>query len=101
MEASDHTRIENRLRPLENRVLVNVDEGTTETDSGLYLPEGAGDAEGDGATGTVLSVGQEASDVGLGETVLFNENIGRPVPTEGGRELTLVRESNIMAVVQG
>lgn len=94
-------------RPLQNRVLVAVDEEDRVTDEGLYIPDNAS-RNGSGATGTVLAVGdgrkksdgtRHPMEIEVGDRILFGENFGRELPTEGDEEYLLIRQTNVFAVL--
>lgn len=92
--------VETFFHPLEDRILVALDEEPDETESGIYLPEGVSDGQGRGKTGTAKAFGPDCSpdSVTDGDRVLFQENIGREVPI-GSDEYILVREANVLAVL--
>ncbi|CAA6805460.1 MAG: Heat shock protein 60 family co-chaperone GroES [uncultured Sulfurovum sp.] len=66
--------------PLGNRVLIEREEQTNQTASGLYIPDSAKEKP---LEGKVIAVGKEAVEAGVneGDTVVF--------PKYGGTELTL------------
>ena len=66
--------------PLGNRVLIEREEQTNQTASGLYIPDSAKEKP---LEGKVIAVGKEAMEAGVneGDTVVF--------PKYGGTELTL------------
>jgi co-chaperonin GroES (HSP10) len=92
--------LETFFYPLEDRILISLNGDPEETESGIYLPEGVSDGRGRGKTGVAKTFGPEcSSDVAdEGDTVLFQENIGRDLPLGDG-EHVLVREANILAVL--
>lgn len=99
--------IESSLRPLQDRVLVALDDEDVETDSGIYLPEGVSEGGGNGATGTIVATGNGYADgksappmeVEVGDRVLFGENFGRDLPDDTGNEYRLIRQSNLLATL--
>ncbi len=66
--------------PLGNRVLIQREEQTNQTASGLYIPDSAKEKP---LNGKVIAVGKEAIEAGIneGDTVVF--------PKYGGTELTI------------
>ena len=66
--------------PLGNRVLIQREEQTNQTASGLYIPDSAKEKP---LNGKVVAVGKEAIEAGIneGDTVVF--------PKYGGTELTI------------
>ncbi|MGB7480665.1 MAG: co-chaperone GroES [Burkholderiaceae bacterium] len=93
------------LRPLHDRVIVKRLDQETKTASGIVLPETAAEKPDQGE---VLAVGngkvQEDGkvrplDVKVGDRVLFGKYSGQAVKVEG-EELLVMREEDIMAIVQ-
>lgn len=85
-----------KLQLLKDHVLVSIDENT-ETESGILLPEIARDQH-DYRTGTVVHVGTEVKDLHEGEDVMLD--FGGQWIRLHGRLLALVREGNVMAVLE-
>lgn len=92
------------LVPLHDRVIVERVEKETTTASGIVLP---GDAAEKPDYGTVLAIGKgkvkedgsvRPLDVKVGDKVLFGKYSGQTVKLDG-RELLVMREEDIMAVV--
>jgi chaperonin GroES len=94
------------IRPLHDRVVVRRIEAETRSTGGIVIPDSASEkpdqgevvAVGPGAAlddGTVRPVG-----VSVGERVLFARYAGTEV-TIGGETLLVVKESEILAVVDG
>jgi len=93
------------IRPLEDRVLVTVDDAEQTTASGLVIPDTAKEKP---QQGTVVAVGQGkfsettgeriAVDVSAGDTVLFSKYGGTEVKYEGG-EYLLLSSRDILAVI--
>ncbi len=91
-----------RIEPLDDRVLVQVDEDGTEqkTASGLYLPDTAKEKP---RTGIVLAVGTDEDlreKVKEGDRVLYGKYTGDEVDLDGKKVLVLSR-SEILALVRG
>jgi chaperonin GroES len=93
------------LRPLHDRVIVKRLDQETKTASGIVIPEAAAEKPDQGE---VLAVGpgkrddkgvQNALDVKVGDRVLFGKYAGQTVKVEGD-ELLVMREEDIMAIVQ-
>ncbi len=93
------------LRPLHDRVIVKRLDQETKTASGIVLPETAAEKPDQGE---VLAVGNgkisedgkvRALDVKVGDRVLFGKYAGQTVKVEG-EELLVMREEDIMAIVQ-
>ena len=93
------------LRPLHDRVIVKRLDQETKTASGIVIPEAAAEKPDQGE---VLAIGpgkrddkgvQNALDVKVGDRVLFGKYAGQTVKVDG-QELLVMREEDIMAVVQ-
>ena len=93
------------LRPLHDRVIVKRLENETKTASGIYIPDNAAEKPDQGE---VLAVGpgkrndkgeQIALNVKVGDRVLFGKYSGQTVKVNGD-ELLVMREEDIMAVVE-
>ena len=94
-----------KIRPLHDRVIVKRLEEERKTASGIVLPENAAEkpdqgevlAVGDGKIGDDGKVRPLA--VKVGDKVLFGKYSGQTVKVDG-EELLVMREEDIMAVVQ-
>jgi chaperonin GroES len=93
------------LRPLHDRVIVKRLDQETKTASGIVIPDAAAEKPDQGE---VLAIGPGkrndkgeliALDVKVGDRVLFGKYAGQSVKVEG-QELLVMREEDIMAVVQ-
>ena len=94
------------LRPLHDRVLVKRLESEAKTAGGIILPDTAQEKPSEGE---VLAVGNgskaddgtvTALDVKVGDRVLFGKYSGQAVKVQGD-ELLVMREEDIMGVVEG
>ena len=94
-----------KLRPLHDRVIIKRLDNERKTASGIVLPENAAEKPDQGE---VLAVGEgKIGDDGkarplavkVGDTVLFGKYSGQTVKVDG-EELLVMREEDIMAVVQ-
>lgn len=92
------------LRPLHDRVIVKRLDNETKTASGIVIPDNAAEKPDQGE---VLAVGPGkkddkgsniALDVKVGDRVLFGKYAGQSVKVDG-QELLVMREEDIMAVV--
>lgn len=92
------------LRPLHDRVIVKRLDQETKTASGIVIPDAAAEKADQGE---VLATGPGkrddkgsliALDVKVGDRVLFGKYAGQTVKV-GGQELLVMREEDIMAVV--
>ena len=94
-----------KLRPLADRVIVKRLENETKTASGIVIPDAAAEKPDQGE---VLAVGPGKTDdsgkliamnVKVGDVVLFGKYSGQTVKVDGD-ELLVMREEDIMAVVE-
>ncbi len=94
------------LRPLHDRVIVKRLDQETKTASGIVIPDNAAEKPDQGE---VLAVGPgkrndkgDVSPLGVkvGDRVLFGKYAGQTVKVDGD-ELMVMREEDIMAVVDG
>jgi len=95
-----------KLRPLHDRVIVKRLEEERKTASGIVIPDTAAEKPDQGE---VLAVGpgkrddsgkQNPPDVKVGDRVLFGKYAGQTVKVDG-EELLVMREEDIMAVIEG
>ena len=94
-----------KLRPLHDRVVIRRLEEERKTAGGIVIPDTAtekpirGKVEAVG-NGKILENGQvRALDVKVGDTVLFGKYSGTEVKVDG-QELLVMREEDIMAVIE-
>ena len=94
-----------KLRPLHDRVVVKRLEQETKTASGIVIPDNAAEKPDQGE---VVAVGPGkrddqgklvAMDVKVGDRVLFGKYAGQSVKVDG-EELMVMREDDLMAVVE-
>jgi len=94
------------LKPLYDKVVVERSQAEEKTAGGIVLPDTAKDKPKQGTviavgTGTVLDSGKlVALDVKVGDKVLFGAYSGMEVKVEG-KEYLILKESEILAVVEG
>ncbi|KVD80984.1 molecular chaperone GroES [Burkholderia sp. ABCPW 14] len=93
------------LRPLHDRVVVKRLDQETKTASGIVIPDSAAEKPDQGEIVAVGPGRRDADgkrvepDVKVGERVLFGKYAGQPVKVDGN-ELLVLREEEIVAVVQ-
>ena len=93
------------LRPLHGRVIVERLEQETKTASGIVLPDAAAEKPDQGkvvavGNGKILDDGKvRPLDVKVGDKVLFGKYSGQAVKVDG-KEVLVMREDDIMAIVQ-
>ena len=94
-----------KLRPLHDRVIIKRVEEERTTPGGIVIPDSATEKP---IRGEVLAVGngkildsgeQKALDVKVGDKVLFGKYSGTEVKVDG-EELLVMREDDIMAVIE-
>jgi chaperonin GroES len=95
-----------KIRPLHDRVIVKRLEAEEKTSSGIVLP---GNAAEKPDMGLVLSVGEgkvlengtlRALSLKVGDKVIFGKYSGQAVKVDG-EELLVMREEDVMGVVEG
>ncbi len=95
------------LQPLADRLVVEPLEKDVETFAGgeLVLPDTAKEKP---QQGTVLAVGPGARDekgnrvpmdISVGDTVIFAKYAGTSFKTDGGKDVLLMKESDILAIL--
>ena len=93
------------LRPLNDRVIVKRLDQETKTASGLIIPDAAAEKPDQGVVQAVGNGKRDDSgkinalDVKVGDKVLFGKYAGQTVKVDG-EELLVMREEDIMAIVE-
>ena len=91
------------IKPLADRVLIEPAEAETKTQSGLFIPDNAKEKP---MQGKVIAVGAGkknekgetiATEVKVGDTVLYGKYSGTEVTAEG-KSYLIVKESDIFAI---
>ena len=96
-----------KVRPLQDRVLIKrLEDDTEKTKGGLYIPDSAKEKP---QQGKVMAVGKgrvndegkiTPLDVKTGDKVLFGKYSGSEIKVDGD-ELLIMREEDILGVVEG
>ena len=95
-----------KIRPLHDRVIVKRLDEERKTASGIVIPDAAAEKPDQGQ---ILAVGpgkrdengkHVALDVKVGDRILFGKYAGQTVKVDG-EELLVMREEDIMGVVEG
>ena len=96
-----------KVRPLQDRVLIKrLEDETEKTKGGLYIPDSAKEKP---QQGKVMAVGKgkvsddgkvTPLDVKTGDKVLFGKYSGSEIKVDG-EELLIMREEDILGVVEG
>ncbi len=95
-----------KIRPLHDRVIVKRIEAERTTASGIVIPDSAGEKPDQGeviavGNGKILENGDvRAMAVKAGDKVLFGKYAGQTVKVDG-QELLVMREEDIMGVIEG
>ncbi len=95
-----------KLRPLHDRVIVKRTEEERTSPGGIVIPDTAAEKPIRGeviatGNGKILDNGEvRALDVKAGDKVLFGKYSGTEVKV-GGEEVLVMREDDIMAVIEG
>ncbi|CAH2715074.1 co-chaperone GroES [Neobacillus drentensis] len=92
------------LRPLGDRIVIELVESEEKTASGIVLPDSAKEKPQEGkvvavGTGRVLESGERvALEVAVGDRIIFSKYAGTEVKYQG-TEYLLLRENDILAVI--
>jgi chaperonin GroES len=97
-------RLFDLLRPLGDRIVIELVESEEKTASGIVLPDTAKEKPQEGkvvavGTGRVLESGERvALEVSVGDRIIFSKYAGTEVKYEGS-EYLILRENDILAVI--
>ncbi|OXT14865.1 co-chaperone GroES [Bacillus sp. OG2] len=92
------------LKPLGDRIIIELVETEEKTASGIVLPDTAKEKPQEGkvvavGTGRVLENGERVElEVTAGDTIIFSKYAGTEVKYEG-KEYLILRENDILAIV--
>ena len=92
------------IKPLGDRVVIEVSEGDVKTASGIVLPDTAKEKP---QKGTVVAVGageykdgtRVPMDVKVGDAVIFSKYAGTEVKVDG-KDYLVVRQNDILAIAE-
>jgi len=93
------------IKPIADRLVVKVTEADEKTPSGIVLPDTAQEKPQKGKVvavgpGRTLDSGQVVKlEVKKGDSILFSKYGGTEI-TIGGKEYTVLRESDVLAVIK-
>jgi len=82
--------------PLNKKILVELLESESKTDSGIYLPE---DAKTESKIGKVAAVGDEKSSVKVGDLVMYSSFSTNKIEIDG-KEHIVLEESELLGKVE-
>lgn len=97
-------RLFNLIKPLGDRIVIELVESEEKTSSGIVLPDSAKEKPQEGkvvavGSGRVLESGERvALEVAVGDRIIFSKYGGTEVKYQG-TEYLILRESDILAVV--
>jgi chaperonin GroES len=97
-------RVFHLLKPLGDRIVIELIEAEEKTSSGIVLPDSAKEKPQEGkvvaaGTGRVLENGQRVDlEVKEGDRIIFSKYAGTEVKYEGN-EYLILRESDVLAVI--
>ena len=97
-------RLFNLIKPLGDRIVIELVESEEKTSSGIVLPDSAKEKPQEGkvvavGSGRVLESGERvALEVAIGDRIIFSKYGGTEVKYQG-TEYLILRESDILAVV--
>ncbi|MCF6139541.1 co-chaperone GroES [Pseudalkalibacillus berkeleyi] len=92
------------LKPLGDRIVIELVESEEKTASGIVLPDSAKEKPQEGkivavGTGRVTDNGEKvALEVSEGDTVIYSKYAGTEVKYQG-KEFLILRESDVLAIV--
>ena len=95
-----------KIRPLHDRVIVKRLEGESTSPGGIVIPDSAAEKPVQGkivavGKGKILEDGNvRPLDVKVGDKILFGKYSGTEVKVDG-EELLVMREEDVMAVIEG
>ncbi len=88
-----------KIKPLEDRVLVEPQAAEEKTASGIIIPDSAKEKP---QSGTVIAVGPGTKDVTMGvkvgDTILYGKYAGTEL-SHSGKDYLIMRQSDILAVI--
>jgi chaperonin GroES len=92
------------IKPLEDRILIQIAQAETTTASGLVIPDSAKEKPQEGVVvaagpGRLDGADRVPMDIKVGDTVVFSKYGGTDIKHDG-EELTIMRQSDILAVIE-
>jgi len=85
-----------KLQPLADRIVAKSLQAESKTSTGLYIPDTAKEKP---QVGEVLAVGKDVKEVKVGNHILYTKYGPNEVKIDG-QELLLLKEEDVLAVVQ-
>jgi chaperonin GroES len=105
-QATKESKTAKNIRPLDDRILIKALEAEEKTAGGIVLPDTAKEKPQRGKVvavgpGKLLENGERAPlSVKVGNTVIYGKYAGTEIKLEG-EEHTIMRENEILAVLEG
>ena len=102
---SEEVKVDMRLKPLGDRIVVRVLEREEKTKGGLFLPDTAKEKPTEGeviavGTGKILDNGQKQPvEVKVGDRIIFSKYAGTEVKIDG-EDLVIFSERDVLAIVE-
>lgn len=106
MATAEATQTSKKLKPLNDKVIIEKAEAEQKTEGGIYLPSGSQEKP---LEGIIVAVGpgsqndkgeRQALQVKEGDRVLYSKYSGTEVK-QGSRELLIIAEKEILAIIEG
>ena len=94
------------IKPLGDRIVVQPLEAEEVTKGGIILPDTAKEKPHEGkivsvGRGKVLENGQiQALELKVGDRILYGKYSGNEIKTKDGKELLIMREEDVLAIVK-
>ena len=94
------------IKPLGDRIVVQPLEAEEVTKGGIILPETAKEKPHEGkivavGRGKILDNGQvQALELKVGDRVLYGKYSGNEIKTKDGKDLLIMREEDVLAIVK-
>lgn len=85
------------LQPLGDRIVAEPIEAQAKTAAGILLPD---QAKTKTQQAKVLAVGKEVKEVKAGDTIVHTEYGPNRFKQDGGKELLIIKEEDVLAVVK-
>lgn len=106
MATAEASKTSKKLRPLNDKVIIEKAEAEQKTEGGIYLPSGSQEKP---LEGIIVAVGpgapgekgeKQPMQVKEGDRVLYSKYSGTEIK-QGSKELLILSEKEILAVIEG
>jgi len=85
------------FQPLGNRVLVQVPQEKTKTDSGIFLPDSS--AKEAPTQAKVIAVGEEVKTINIDDTVVYAKYAGTTLDLDGS-EYLILEDKEVLGLIK-